>query len=152
MRISLKIMTAFYTNFMGKDSNIKPSIEARIKEYYVNDTLPLKNSHRTGMKNPNSLLPTTTNRFIITELLETHLQGARYIVALAGAIFISLGIMNRIHSKPRDRFQWGIVMSRIFMGFALLILLTLNAGSIQSLWVWDYQEGQQAGVFRWIWA
>ncbi|QRW20603.1 low temperature requirement protein LtrA [Rhizoctonia solani] len=147
MRISLKIMTAFYTNFMGKDSNIKPSIEARIKEYYVNDTLPLKDW------NEEPELPSSYYyESIITELLETHLQGARYIVALAGAIFISLGIMNRIHSKPRDRFQWGIVMSRIFMGFALLILLTLNAGSIQSLWVWDYQEGQQAGVFRWIWA
>jgi hypothetical protein len=43
-------------------------------------------------------------------------------------------------------------MSRIFMGTALIVLLALNFGEIQSLWVWDYQENQQAGVFRWIWA
>ncbi|CCO34174.1 hypothetical protein BN14_08267 [Rhizoctonia solani AG-1 IB] len=147
MRISLKIMRQYYLTFMGKDAEIDPSIEERIQNYYQNDTAPLMDWNEVYE------LPSSYHyESIITDLLKTHLLGARYIVALAGAILISLGAISRIHSRPRDRFQWGIIMSRIFMGTALIVLLALNFGEIQSLWVWDYQENQQAGVFRWIWA
>ncbi|CAE6349136.1 unnamed protein product [Rhizoctonia solani] len=147
MRISLKIMKQYYMTFMGKDAKIDPSIEAKIADYYTNDTSPLMD-----WKEQPELASSYHYESIITELLKTHLEGARYIMALAGAILIFLGVMNRIHSKPRDRFQWGIIMSRIIMGLALIVLLVLNVGDIQSLWVWDYQESQQAGVFRWVWA
>ncbi|CAE7143680.1 unnamed protein product, partial [Rhizoctonia solani] len=89
---------------------------------------------------------------ILTKLLEANLIGARYITGLAAIILISLGIMNRLHSKPRDRFQWGIIFTRFAMGVALLLLLLLNIGRYQSLWVYESQVGQQAGVFLWIWA
>ncbi|CCO34175.1 hypothetical protein BN14_08268 [Rhizoctonia solani AG-1 IB] len=149
MRISLRIIEQYYMTFMGKNAKIDPSIETMMKNYYVNDTVPLMDWNE--VYEPASLYHYGYES-IISNLLKTHLQGARYIVALAGAIFISLGVMNRIHSKPRDRFQWGIVISRISMGVALIILLLLNVGSIQWLWVWDYEESKQAGVFRWVWA
>ncbi|ELU37598.1 hypothetical protein AG1IA_08371 [Rhizoctonia solani AG-1 IA] len=84
------------------------------------------------------------------QLLGSSVLGARYIAGLAAIILISLGIMNRIHSKPRDRFQWGIILTRILMGVALLFLLLLNIGHYQSLWVAEYDEYLQAGVFKWI--
>lgn len=108
---------------------------------------------------------------IITELLHANLQGARYIIALAGFILICLAALNLIHSRPRgsyfhpivsyhdrhlylssDRYQWAIILSRFVMGWVLLFLLLLNIGRYQTLWVWLGQEKQQAGVFRWLWA
>lgn len=55
-------------------------------------------------------------------------------------------------SAISDRFQWGIIMSRFMMGLFLFILLLLNIGRYQSLWVWENQKKQQAGVFQWLWA
>ncbi|KAH7338473.1 hypothetical protein B0J17DRAFT_662609 [Rhizoctonia solani] len=147
MRISLKIMKQLYGTFMGGDEKIPPKAKTLIDDYYANMTLSLEDYIDTPEEVSSYHYET-----ILTQLLEAHLQGARYIVALAAVILLSLGIMNRIHSRPRDRFQWGIVLSRVCMGVALLFLLLLNVGDIQSLWIWDDQTSQQAGVFRWIWA
>ncbi|CAE6410393.1 unnamed protein product [Rhizoctonia solani] len=147
MRISLKVMVNLYKAFMGEDSEIKPELEAWIQMYYDDDDYPLLDVVGELEQASEFNYPR-----IISGLLENNLQISRYIIGLAGVIFLSLGLMNRLHSKPRDRFQWGIILSRLSMGFILLLLLNLNCGEIQSLWIREGQEKQQAGVFRWVWA
>jgi hypothetical protein len=63
-----------------------------------------------------------------------------------------LGGPRELTSTLSDRFQWGIILTRISMGISLLFLLLLNVGDYQTLWVLDNQAGIQAGVFKWIWA
>ncbi|CAE6449155.1 unnamed protein product [Rhizoctonia solani] len=121
MRISLKIMKQLYETFMGGDEKIPPKAKTLIDDYYVNMTLSLQDYIDTPEQVSSYHYET-----ILTQLLEAHLQGARYIVALAAVILLSLGMMNRVHSRPRDRFQWGIILSRVCMGVALLFLLLLN--------------------------
>jgi hypothetical protein len=104
---------------------------------------------------------------ILELVLEHSVQSARYIMVVAGSIFILLGALNLAHSKPRgmytalrlrglltqlpsDRFQCGAIISRFFMGWIFLFLLLLNVGEHQSLWVNKGHESEQAGVFLWI--
>ncbi|CAE6349108.1 unnamed protein product [Rhizoctonia solani] len=131
-QIYLKIVVKLYEVFMGGSKAIDSETEAMIQQYYQD----------------NSILALE----IITKLLESNLLGARYITGLAAIILISLGIMNRLHSKPQDRFQWGIILTRISMGISLLFLLLLGVGHYQTLWVLEEDKNMQAGVFRWIWA
>ncbi|EUC57250.1 transmembrane protein, putative [Rhizoctonia solani AG-3 Rhs1AP] len=69
---------------------------------------------------------------------------------LVGLIFILLGALDLAHSKPRDRFQCGTIISRFLMGWAFFSLLLLNVGNQQTLWVSKGDEHEQAGVFLWI--
>ncbi|CAE6424702.1 unnamed protein product [Rhizoctonia solani] len=147
MRMSLKIMEQFYKTFMGENSEIDPKLQAKIQDYYTNSTKPLQD-----WTEPPKLAASYTYTSIITDLLKPGLLSVHYIVGLAAAILLSLAAMNRLHSKPRDRFQWGIILSRFFMGIALALLILLNVGDIKSLWVYDDEVSRQAGVFRWIWA
>ncbi|CAE6410379.1 unnamed protein product [Rhizoctonia solani] len=146
-RISLKIMVKLYETFMGGSEKIAPEIQTMIDEYNTNYTLPLQDINEL-----HTLASSYHYETILTKLLEANLLGARYITGLAAVILISLSFMNRVHSKPRDRFQWGIIFTRFAMGFVLLLLLLLNIGRYQSLWVYEGQENQQAGVFLWIWS
>ncbi|CAE6418925.1 hypothetical protein ACGC1H_006156 [Rhizoctonia solani] len=146
-QIYLKIMVKLYETFMGGSEKIAPEVQTMIDQYYNNATLVLED-----LQQEHELASSYHYETILTKLLEANLMGARYITGLAAVILISLGFMNRLHSKPRDRFQWGIIVTRFTMGFALLLLLLLNIGHYQSLWVYEGQEGQQAGVFKWIWA
>ncbi|EUC57240.1 low temperature requirement protein LtrA [Rhizoctonia solani AG-3 Rhs1AP] len=150
-QIYLKIMVKLYETFMGGNEKIAPEVQTMINQYYNNATLVLED-----LLQDHELASSYHYETILTKLLEANLLGARYITGLAAVILISLGVMNRFHSKPRDpaldRFQWGIIFTRFVMGFALLLLLLLNIGHYQSLWVYEGQEGQQAGVFLWIWA
>ncbi|CAE6394429.1 unnamed protein product [Rhizoctonia solani] len=146
-QIYLKIMVKLYETFMGGSEKIAPEVQTMINQYYNNATLVLED-----LLQDHELASSYHYETILTKLLEANLLGARYITGLAAVILISLGVMNRFHSKPRDRFQWGIIFTRFAMGFALLLLLLLNIGRYQSLWIYEGQENQQAGVFLWIWA
>ncbi|KAH7338475.1 hypothetical protein B0J17DRAFT_628955 [Rhizoctonia solani] len=146
-RMSLKIMVKLYETFMGGSEKISPEIQTMINQYNTNDTLPFEDISQL-----HPLASSYHYETILTKLLEANLLGARYITGLAAVTLISLAVMNRVHSKPRDRFQWGIILARFAMGFALLLLLLLNIGRYQSLWVYEDQKSQQAGVFLWIWS
>ncbi|KAF8694693.1 Bacterial low temperature requirement A protein (LtrA), partial [Rhizoctonia solani] len=147
MQLYLKIMLKVYETFMGGSKVIDSETQVKIQQYYqANSTLVIEDMHLPYDAAPSSY----HSEQIIDKLLGSSVLGARYIAGLAAIILISLGIMNRIHSKPRDRFQWGIILTRILMGVALLFLLLLNIGHYQSLWVAEYDEYLQAGVFKWI--
>ncbi|EUC57236.1 low temperature requirement protein LtrA [Rhizoctonia solani AG-3 Rhs1AP] len=147
-RLALKIIVNFYKTFMG-ENEIAPEVQTMIDQYYNNITFIAEDIEVSHEQASSSHYST-----IVSKLLEANLMSARYITGLAAVILISLGIMNRVHSKPRDpaldRFQWGIIFIRFAMGFTLLLLLLLNIGRYQSLAVYKEQEGQQAGVFLWI--
>ncbi|CAE6425178.1 unnamed protein product [Rhizoctonia solani] len=143
-RLSLRAIMRIHEIFMGQNG-VPQSTLARIDDYYQNVTAP-RHDHYTSKDSFADL-----NYYqIMEEVLEHSVQSARYIMVLAGFIFIFLGILDLAHSKPRDRFQCGAIIGRFLMGWAFLFLLLLNIGSRQSLWVNRGQEHQQAGVFLWI--
>ncbi|KAH7338454.1 hypothetical protein B0J17DRAFT_423918 [Rhizoctonia solani] len=55
-----------------------------------------------------------------------------------------------IHSSPRDRYQWGVIISRILMGSILALLLLLNLGKYQQFYVSPSLKSQRARVFNWL--
>ncbi|CUA69522.1 hypothetical protein RSOLAG22IIIB_14049 [Rhizoctonia solani] len=63
---------------------------------------------------------------------------------------MSLSLQDLIHSAPRDRYQWGVIVSRFLMGIVLCLLLLLNIGKYQTLFVPVGHESQRAGVFLWL--
>ncbi|CAE6488593.1 unnamed protein product [Rhizoctonia solani] len=146
-QMSLKIMVQLYKTFMGGNQTIESDMQDQIQKYYTNFTLPYED-YANDHDQADSVHWVT----ILSKLLGGNVTGARYITGLAGIILISLGLMNRVHSKPRDRFQWGIILTRIFMGSALLLLEILNVGHYQTLWIIEGQWNRLAGVIRWIWA
>ncbi|CAE6398529.1 unnamed protein product [Rhizoctonia solani] len=96
-QITLKFMVKLYEAFMGGNKAIDSDTEATLQQYYQpNSTLALDDLN--GVLDANYLCHYER---IINKLLESNLLGARYITGLAAVIFISLGIMNRVHSKPR---------------------------------------------------
>ncbi|KAG8761109.1 hypothetical protein FRC11_014344 [Ceratobasidium sp. 423] len=147
MQMTLKVMVELYKTFMGGNQTIDSDMQNQIQEYYTNYTL----AHE-DYANEYNLAASYHYIAIVSKLLDGNVLGARYVTGLAGIILISLGLMNAVHSKPRDRFQWGIILTRIVMGSALLLLEVLNVGHYQTLWVIEDQLNQRAGVIRWIWA
>ncbi|KAL5634232.1 hypothetical protein ACGC1H_006150 [Rhizoctonia solani] len=143
-RLSLRALMRIHEIFMGQNG-VPQTTLARIDDYYQNVTAP-RHDHYTSKDS----LADLNYYQIMEEILEPSIQSARYIMVLAGFIFIFLGILDLAHSKPRDRFQCGAIIGRFLMGWAFLFLLLLNIGSHQSLWVNRGHEHEQAGVFLWI--
>ncbi|KAG8716085.1 hypothetical protein FRC08_009845 [Ceratobasidium sp. 394] len=144
MRLAFKIQIQAYKTFTP-GGNITQSIQAQIDEYNTNLTYPLQDWNNTS-----GSLGSLHFYQILTELLSSNLETARYIVALAGLILIFMAILDLSHSRPQDRYQWGAIMARFTMGWLLILLLLLNLGRYQSLWVYDNQHKHQAGVFLWL--
>ncbi|KAH7338463.1 hypothetical protein B0J17DRAFT_424007 [Rhizoctonia solani] len=143
-RLSLRALLRIHGIFMG-ENGVPQSTKSRIDDYYQNATAP-----RQDHDAPSDAFANLHYYQILEEVLEHSVQSARYIMVLAGLIFILLGALDLTHSKPRDRFQCGAIISRLLMGWAFLFLLLLNVGSRQSLWVNRGDEHEQAGVFLWI--
>ncbi|CAE6468036.1 unnamed protein product [Rhizoctonia solani] len=143
-RLSLRILVNLHAIFMGSNT-VPDETETRINKYYQDSTLP-QHDHDT----PSDFLGNLNYYSILEEMLKHSIKSARYIMALAGIIFILLGALDVAHSKPRDRFQCGTIISRFLMGFVFLLLLLLNIGEHQKLWVNKGEEHKQAGVFSWI--
>ncbi|CAE7146740.1 unnamed protein product [Rhizoctonia solani] len=143
-RLSLRALMRIHGIFMGQNG-VPKHTQARIDDYYQNATAP-RQDHYT----PEDAFADLNYYQILEEVLEHSVQSARYITAVAGSIFILLGILELAHSVPRDRFQGGAIICRFAMGWAFLFLLLLNIGKRQSLWVNRGQEYEQAGVYLWI--
>ncbi|KAG9125300.1 hypothetical protein FRC07_008196 [Ceratobasidium sp. 392] len=144
MRISFKIQIQAYKMFTPS-GNITQSIQTQIDQYNTNLTYPLQDWNNTS-----GSLGSLHFYQILTELLSSNLQTARYIVALAGLVLVFMAILDLSHSRPQDRYQWGAIVARFAMGWLLIFLLLLNLGRYQSLWVYDNQHKHQAGVFLWL--
>ncbi|KAF8601826.1 hypothetical protein BDV93DRAFT_607937 [Ceratobasidium sp. AG-I] len=145
-RLSLKIMVLTYQNFLGDADEIDQNVTARIGEYYNNLTQPVADSIRAPGGSPGDLYYYQ----ILTAMLQSKLQTTRYIMAIAGLVLIFMATLDLIHSRPRDRYQWGSIISRFSTGFSLVFLLLLNIGRYQSLWAAEAQKSHQAGVFLWL--
>ncbi|CAE6388699.1 unnamed protein product [Rhizoctonia solani] len=143
-RLSLRALVRIHTIFMGHN-NVPRATQLRIDDYYQNKTAP-RQDHNT----PSDAYADLNYYQILEQILKHSVQSARYIMVLVGLIFILLGALDLAHSKPRDRFQCGTIISRFLMGWAFFSLLLLNVGNQQTLWVSKRDEHEQAGVFLWI--
>jgi hypothetical protein len=75
----------------------------------------------------------------------TPLPAARY-VPHPMMVFI---IVSSNQTAP-DRFQWGSIMSRFIIGFSLVLLLLLNIGQYQEMFVSADQDKKRAGIFLFL--
>ncbi|KAG8770452.1 hypothetical protein FRC12_004248 [Ceratobasidium sp. 428] len=97
MRIAFKIQIQSYKTFTPS-GNITQSIQTQIDEYNTNLTYPLQDWNNTS-----GSLGSLHFYQILTELLSSNLQTARYIVALAGLVLVFMGILDLSHSRPQGR-------------------------------------------------
>ncbi|KAF8601794.1 hypothetical protein BDV93DRAFT_227926 [Ceratobasidium sp. AG-I] len=96
MRISFKIVVQTYKTFTPSGNNITQPIQAQIDQYNTNITYPLQD-----WNNNSGSLGSLHYYQILTELLSSNLQTARYIIALAGLVLIFMAILDLTHSKPQ---------------------------------------------------
>ncbi|CAE6489884.1 unnamed protein product [Rhizoctonia solani] len=146
LRLSLTMAPNAFKVFNKGDDDIINSLKPNITEYYNNTTLVLQDLDRNRQRQPQN----ETYFKILSQLLDGTLQSTRCIIAFAGLILMSLSLQDLIHSAPRDRYQWGVILSRFLMGIVLCLLLLLNIGKYQALFVPVGHEGQRAGVFLWL--
>ncbi|CAE6494056.1 unnamed protein product [Rhizoctonia solani] len=145
-RLTLQALVEIHKLFMG-DNSVSPGTRTRIYDYLHNVTEP-QHDHETTSRS--EFFGDLNYYQILEDVLGHSVQSARYIMVFAGLVFILLGALDLAHSRPRDRFQCGAIISRFLMGWAFLFLLLLNIGGYQKLWVSKGHEHEQAGVFLWI--
>ncbi|CAE6451724.1 unnamed protein product [Rhizoctonia solani] len=143
-RLSLRTLLRIHDIFMG-NNKVSDKFQDLIRDYYNNKAAPRKDHDM-----PSDAFADLIYYQILEKVLEHSIRSARYIMVLAGSIFILLGALDLAHSKPRDRFQCGAIISRFLMGWVFMFLLLLNVGEHQSLWVNKGHESEQAGIFLWI--
>ncbi|CAE7231367.1 unnamed protein product [Rhizoctonia solani] len=115
-----------------------PAAELAILQYLRNDSVVAIDTADLA----SSILPEFTK--VLAALLEPHVQGARWINALAGGTLIFLALINITQSWPKDRYAWGSAISRFLNGTLLLALLFMNVGSGEygdlssrgAIWYW----------------
>ncbi|CAE6427874.1 unnamed protein product [Rhizoctonia solani] len=146
VRLSLTMVLNVFKDINGgSDDSIPSDIQPSIDEYYKNLTLAFNDS-QTMTDDPQN----SEYYKIMTGLLDGYILSTRYIIAFAGLILISLSLQDFVHSWPRDRYQWGVIISRFTMGAVFCLLLLLNIGKYQVLFVPPQDLRQRAGVFLWL--
>ncbi|KAF8752985.1 Bacterial low temperature requirement A protein (LtrA) [Rhizoctonia solani] len=123
----------FLWEFESDDQS--PATELAILQYLRNDSV----IHR-------DVLDVNLPEFgkVLTTMAEPHVQGARWINALAGGALICLALINITQSWPKDRYAWGSAISRFLNGTILLTLLFMNVDS------GDYSMASSDGAI-WAW-
>ncbi|KAJ1305002.1 hypothetical protein OPQ81_000045 [Rhizoctonia solani] len=144
LRLSLAMAINAFKDFNKGDDDIINNLQLNITEYNDNMTQVIEDLNNQG--NPQQMVYYQ----ILSQLLKGTLQSTRYIIAFAGLILISLSLQDLIHSSPRDRYQWGVIASRFLMGIVLCLLLLLNIGRYQDIFVSPQYMNQRAGVFLWL--
>ncbi|KDN48901.1 hypothetical protein RSAG8_02254, partial [Rhizoctonia solani AG-8 WAC10335] len=147
-RFSLTIALKLFKDFNGGDNSIPSDLQPKIDAYYENST-QVAADLAIMSTNPKEAVYYQ----ILSGLLDGFLLSTRCVIGFAGLILISLGLQDFAHSWPSDRYQWGVITSRLLMGTALCLLLLLNIGEYQELFVPTDpidKRKQRAGVFLWL--
>ncbi|CAE6512666.1 unnamed protein product [Rhizoctonia solani] len=135
-RLLMNMTVQVVKQFESDDES--PAAELAVLQYLNNDTV-IRVDTADGA---NSNLPEFIK--VLGALLEPHVQGARWISALAGGTLIFLALINVTQSWPKDRYAWGSALSRFLNGTILLMLLFMNVGSSEfgdlysngAIWAW----------------
>ncbi|KAF8674595.1 Bacterial low temperature requirement A protein (LtrA) [Rhizoctonia solani] len=132
-RLLMNITVRVFKEFESDDQS--PATELAILQYLRNDSV----IHR-------DVLDVNLPEFgkVLTTMAEPHVQGARWINALAGGALICLALINITQSWPKDRYAWGSAISRFLNGTILLTLLFMNVDS------GDYSMASSDGAI-WAW-
>ncbi|QRV79657.1 transmembrane protein [Ceratobasidium sp. AG-Ba] len=130
LRMQMKGTLNTYITYMD-NSSIPDTTQEKIQEYLSDYNYTLQDYHVmiTNGTQPPLFFQT------LSEMIEPNLNNARYIMATCSTTFITLASLNLIQSWPRDRFQWGSIISRYIMGIIAALILLLNLGQSQ-----DYRE------------
>ncbi|KAB5590533.1 hypothetical protein CTheo_6032 [Ceratobasidium theobromae] len=149
LNITVKIFDQFETDGISAEGQVA------IHEYLINDTFV-----QLDVNDPDHL-PSFAKVFDV--LAFPHIQGARWISALAGGTLIFLALINVTQSWPKgtallffqvctdslvDRYAWGSVLSRFLNGVILMGLLFLNLGSGSGSYVGGVTT--RAAVWAWL--
>ncbi|CAE6444567.1 unnamed protein product [Rhizoctonia solani] len=117
-RLLMNLTVQVFKQFESDDQS--PGAELALLQYLRNDTVVQMDVADSNMFEFGKVLVT---------IAEPHVQGARWISALAGGTLIFLALINVTQSWPKDRYAWGSAISRFLNGTILLALLFMNVGS-----------------------
>ncbi|KAL5634227.1 hypothetical protein ACGC1H_006147 [Rhizoctonia solani] len=144
-RFSLTVALKLFEDFNGEGDSIPSDLQDTIAAYYNNSAQVIEDL---------AIIPTHPKDAVYYQILGGLLDGfilsTRCVIGFAGLILISLGLQDFMHSWPSDRYQWGVIASRLLMGSILCLLLLLNIGEYQELFVAFDKRNQRAGVFQWL--
>ncbi|KZS89234.1 hypothetical protein SISNIDRAFT_458965 [Sistotremastrum niveocremeum HHB9708] len=76
---------------------------------------------------------------LMNDLMKSRLDSALWFPGVAGGTLITLSILNVSKQWPRDRYEWGIILSRMLGGLGFSFLTIMDAGSGRSLLETDDQ-------------
>ncbi|KAH7333927.1 hypothetical protein B0J17DRAFT_118509 [Rhizoctonia solani] len=135
-RLLLNMTVQVVKTFENEDQS--PAAELAVLQYLHNETVIGFDT----VDGANSNLPELGK--VLASLLKPHVQGARWISALAGGTLMFLALINVTQSWPKDRYAWGSAISRSLNGAILLSLLFMNVGSGEfndlspkgAIWYW----------------
>ncbi|CUA69868.1 hypothetical protein RSOLAG22IIIB_04124 [Rhizoctonia solani] len=166
LRLSLTMAINVFKDFNAGDDAIPSDLQPLIDNFNENFTQVVEDINISPI-NPkeaayyqvcilsvkaicvSDLIPSKCDK-ILSGLLDGFILSTRCIIGFAGLILICLSLQDYIHTRPDDRYQWGVITSRFSMGIVLCLLLLLNIGKYQELFVPQGHESQRAGIFLWL--
>ncbi|CAE6444991.1 unnamed protein product [Rhizoctonia solani] len=147
-RFSLSVVVKLFKSF-SPDQDVLDNLQQRIADYYQNLEQVIQDVNYI-LYIPEPDLSKAEYYKILSQLLDGPVLNTRCIVGFAGLLLISLSLIDFVHSRPRDRYECGVLISRFLMGLSLCLLLLLNVGAYQKLFVPVNKLNRRAGVFRWL--
>ncbi|KAK7464155.1 hypothetical protein VKT23_006321 [Stygiomarasmius scandens] len=66
---------------------------------------------------------------IVQDIIISNATPALWFYAAGGSVLVTLGLMSLIRQWPRDRYEWGQIISRILMGSAIISFSAIDVNA-----------------------
>ncbi|KAL5476702.1 hypothetical protein ACEPAI_2888 [Sanghuangporus weigelae] len=97
-----------------------------------------KNATETNFVN------TTEYHWIANEVIASNARPALWFFAAGGMILVTLALMCLFNRWPRDRYEWGQTLSRLFLGWIVIIFTAMDVGASSTILTEDFNiEGSR---------
>ncbi|KAK7453192.1 hypothetical protein VKT23_011873 [Stygiomarasmius scandens] len=91
-----------------------------------------------------TLINNQTFNDLVESIIIAHATPALWFYASGGAVLVTLGLLGIIAQWPRDKYEWGQVLSRLLMGSAIILVSGLDVHASKNIVTEDFHyEGSR---------
>ncbi|KAK7450606.1 hypothetical protein VKT23_012916 [Stygiomarasmius scandens] len=90
------------------------------------------------------LINNQTFNDLVQSIIISNTTPVLWFYAAGGAVLVTLALVSVIGQSPRDKFEWGQVLSRLLMGSAIILLTSFNVHASKNILTEDFHyEGSR---------
>ncbi|KAG8927224.1 hypothetical protein FRC02_008357 [Tulasnella sp. 418] len=118
------VLTVMYNLFKSVDDKVDPKAQFFYDKYMNDDTFAKED---LANMDPNQGGFGVHWNEVLTEFETPLFQGTLWVIPVAGVVLASIGLLNYVQSRPRDKYAWGSFLSKMIAGTALIVLAAYSA-------------------------